>query len=202
MRSTITVFAGIVIGFIAGVIILPSFSQPVPLNAPTEVSENNESGEMKLNQKLIFSNKIKPISNNQAWKFFTDYQGSIKEENSNGYLKTTINKDGTTDTLSIIYFFLPFDGFLDTFRARVDTIHNKKCIGLAAIPALDKASGSHTLIWTAVIEEEGENGVIADTLLFLHDPNHPTLPLVYDYTDICPDLCSKNKSKLWEENWQ
>lgn len=202
MRTTATVIAGIVIGFIAGAVIFPSFSEPSPLNDPTELSENSGSGDIKLNQKLIFSNKIEPISNNKAWKFFTDYQGSTKEEDSNGYLKTTIEKDGTIDTLSIINFFLPFDGFLDAFRARVDTIHNKKCIGLAAIPALDKASGSHTLIWTAVIEEEDENGIVADTLLFLHDRNHPTLPLVYDYTDICPNFCTKNKSELWEEDWQ
>lgn len=196
MKTSIAVFAGIAIGFVAAIFLLPSFGYSDAGTKPLTASET-EAVRAEEKQFLVqeAAGGATPINRQEAWNMFVAYHQSSDLAGSKGCLEITTKTANDVDTVQkLVSVFLPKASVLDPLMTAAQQ-QNEKFIGVAAFPA-KKAPRSHTIIWVAVVEDE--NNEYGRLLLPDDDVSKD---LIFDYTDVCPDMCEQDIERVWNRNW-
>lgn len=202
MKTSLTLLAGLIIGLIAGIYIYPLLSEEKDVE---QHSENNEADKQETIQQTTdpcedpeglvpLSEKAQGITLANAFAMFDDYHG-ITHSNGKACMTTTVWEDEVAVQKNIESIFLPYDGFLEVIKCRVEN-ENESFLGLAGIPAYNShpATLSHTMIWVPVVE--GEN---SRPQYFI--PQQNTTKFIFEYVGICPEDCPENRCDLWKRDW-
>ena len=134
-----------------------------------------------------------PISDTLASTFFMDYHNSNTPAGSEGLLK---NKDA-----AITQFYLDDEKIIKPLREKALAL-GKEFIGLSAVIGYNKEDDTHTIMWVAVVDSANGNGPEVVPELMLPKSTERWDSYIYDYTTICPTVCSVNSERLWNQNWQ
>lgn len=145
-----------------------------------------------------FSGSTAGIKRNQAYQIFKDYHKSETPAGSRGCLKTNVNNQDE----AIISVFLSDSLLLSPLKAMVEDTLNKTFVGLAGIPGYLKNRNSNTIMWIAIIEDLDDEGNKVLEYLLPSDSDSTNTSLIFDYVDVCPDLCPENAERLWNRNWE
>ena len=131
-----------------------------------------------------------PISDTLASNLFRDYHQSNNALDSKGVLRT--------DGKAIIQFYLDQEQLIEPLKAKAKAL-GKEFLGISGIPAFNAADSSHTIIWVAVVDADSTDGIKRE--LMLPKVNERWSDYIYDYTQVCPEMCVENSSWLWNPNW-